>query len=143
MNKLREIAKEEVPVRKVNLPAGKAGKKSKTGQYFLSIISGSFLTKEETLKLIPFVMFLFAMAILYIANGYYAEEKVRQLSKVTNELKELKSEYITSKSDLMFISKQSEVAKAALNLDIKESVVPPKKILVEVKSDNTINKESQ
>ncbi len=137
MNKLREIPKEAQPAR----PGRVAGKKNKVGQYFLSIVSGSFLTKEETLKLIPFVFFLFSMGILYIANGYYAEEKVRQLSRVTDELKELKSEYITSKSDLMFISKQSEVAKAALKLDIKESVVPPKKILVEVKSDNTINKD--
>ena len=132
MNKLREIPIEEEPVKRVR-------KKSKMGQYILSIVSGSFLTREETLKLIPFVLFLFTMAILYIANGYYAEEKVRQMSQITNQLKELKSEYITSKSDLMFLSKQSEVAKTALKLDIKESVVPPKKILVEVKPNNQTN----
>lgn len=129
MNKFREIPKEE--------PVKKAKSKSKTGQYMLSILSGSFLTREETLKLIPFVLFLFTMAILYIANGYYAEEKVREMSQITNELKELRSEYITSKSDLMFISKQSEVAKAALKLDIKESVVPPKKILIEANPGNS------
>ena len=128
MNKLKEIPKKQEPEKKA--------KKNKVGLYFFSIVSGSFLSKEETIKLLPFVFFLFTMAILYIANGYYSEDKIRQLSKVTNELKELRSEYITSKSDLMFISKQSEVAKAVLKFDIKESVVPPKKILVETKSEN-------
>ena len=64
-----------------------------------------------------------------MANGYYAEQTVRKINKVTNELKELKSEYITSKSELMFISKQSEVAKLSVKLGIKESVTPPKKIV--------------
>ena len=133
MNKFKEISKEEEPVRKQK-------KKSRIGQYVLSVVSGSFLTREETIKLLPFIFFLSLMAILYIANGYYAEEKIRQMNRLTNELKELKSEYIITKSDLMFISKQSEVAKSAASLDIKESVIPPKKILVEAQTvQNTQN----
>ena len=133
MNTLKEIPTlhQQEPIKKAQ--------KNKVGAYFFSIVSGSFLSKEETLKLLPFVLFLFAMAILYIANGYYSEGKIREWSKITNEIKELRSEYITKKSDLMFISKQSEVAKAALKLNIKESVVPPKKILVEATSDHIRN----
>jgi predicted transcriptional regulator len=37
---------------------------------------------------------------------------------------------MSSKSDLMFISKQSEVAKAVEKLGLREPVVPPMKILV-------------
>ena len=48
-----------------------------------------------------------------------------------NQLKELRSEYISTKSDLMFASKQSQVAKATEALGLKESIVPPFKIEVD------------
>ncbi len=122
MNKFKE--KEEEEIQELPRPLGKVSRS------IISVISGSFLTRREMLQQLPFVFFLSLLAIGYIANGYYAEEKIRQLNRVTSELKELHSEYIITTSDLMFISKQSEVAKAAEKLGIRESVVPPKKILI-------------
>jgi hypothetical protein len=124
-NKLRETTKEEIKVPKST---------SKVVRSFLNVLSGSFLSKEITLKFLPFIFYLTFIAICYIANGYYAENKVRQINKLTNELKELRSEFIITKSDLMFFSKQSEVAKSALLLGIKESKEPPRKIVL--KSDS-------
>jgi hypothetical protein len=96
------------------------------------VINGNFLTNKSSLKQAPFVMFLTLVALFYISNSYYAERKIRQINKINNELKELRSEYITSKSKLMFVSKQSEVAKTAevMGLPIKESTTPPGKIIV-------------
>lgn len=124
MNKFKE---KEEPKQEAPKPPKK---QSKVTRSVVDVVSGSFLSQEQTLKFLPFIFFLALMAICYIANGYYAEEKIRQLNNVNKDLKELRSEYITTKSDLMFISKQSEVAKAALELGIKESVVPPQKIIV-------------
>jgi len=104
---------------------------NKVGRSFIDVVSGSFLSQEKTLEQMPFLLFLSILAIAYIANGYYAEEKIRELSKINNELKELKFEYIISKSELMSVSKQSEVAKAAEVLGIKESLIPPQKILIQ------------
>ncbi|TND09215.1 MAG: hypothetical protein FD123_1618 [Bacteroidetes bacterium] len=95
-----------------------------------SVMSGSFLSREGVLRNLPFIFFLTFIALCYIANGYYAEEQIRSLNTMQNKLKELRSEYIVSKSDLMFVSKQSEVAKRAAPLGIKESLEPPKEILV-------------
>jgi len=108
-----------------------AESKNKVVRSFQSVVSGSFLSREETMRFLPFLLFISLMAILYIANGYYAEAKIRKQNKLTEELKDLRSEYIITKSDLMFISKQSEVAKAAAILGLKESTMPPKKIVVE------------
>lgn len=96
------------------------------------VFNGNFLTNKSSIKQAPFVMFLTIVALFYIANSYYAERKIRQINKINNELKELRSEYITSKSKLMFVSKQSEVAKTAevMGLPIKESTTPPGKIIV-------------
>lgn len=124
-NRLRETQPQEV-----NVPKGT----SKVARSLINVISGSFLSKEKTVQYLPFVFYLTFIAICYIANGYFAENKVRQMNKLTSELKELRSEFIITKSDLMFISKQSEVAKAALQQGIKESKEPPQKIVI--KSDS-------
>ena len=127
MNKFKE--KEEEPIQEIQAPGSKK-KTNKVARSFINVISGNFLTKEKTVKLLPFFLFLSFMAMGYIANGYYAEEKIRQLNNITNELKELRSEYITIKSDLMFRSKQSVVADSVAVMGIKESLVPPKKIVI-------------
>jgi len=96
-----------------------------------SVFSGTFLTNEKTLQHLPFILFLALLAVFYIANGYYADDKIREANKISNQLKELRSEYISTKSELMFASKQSEVAKSVEPLGLKEPVVPPTKIQVD------------
>ncbi|THU41047.1 hypothetical protein FAM09_02720 [Niastella caeni] len=76
-------------------------------------------------KNIPFFLFLSALAVIYIYNGHYADNTVRSINKVNRELKELQYEYKTLKSEVMFRSKQSELAKAVQPLGLKELVVPP------------------
>jgi len=49
---------------------------------------------------------------------------------VDNELNELKSEYITTKSELMYNSKQSQVAATVESMGMYESIEPPKKIVL-------------
>jgi len=95
-----------------------------------SIFSGGFLGNDNVISYLPYMFFLTFIGILYIANGYYAEKTVRNLYKTTSDLKELRSEYITIKSDLNYLSKQSQVALATESIGIKESVVSPTKIVV-------------
>lgn len=120
----------EKPAPKVN-KTGKARRKGVLAKGLSSVFSGTFLSNEKNLQHIPFILFLAVIAIFYIANGYYADDKIREVNRMTNELKELRTEYISTKSELMFASKQSEVAKAAETLGLKESLVPPIKIAVD------------
>lgn len=142
-NKFRDISVNPEPIEekltaeeiesKVQKPqkSQKPRKKGVLAKGLSSVFSGTFLTNEKTLQHLPFILFLTLVAIFYIANGYYADDKIREVNKISNQLKELRSEYISTKSELMFASKQSEVAKSAEELGLKEPVVPPIKIEVD------------
>ena len=109
--------------------------KSKIAKSVVGFLNGSFLTSENTLSHVPFLLYMVVIALIYIANSYHAEKNVREINSITSELKELKSEYITTKSDLMHVSKQSQVALLAAQIELKESTIPPKKLVVKVKSE--------
>ncbi|NML20748.1 hypothetical protein HHL16_07675 [Pseudoflavitalea sp. G-6-1-2] len=74
---------------------------------------------------IPFFLFLAGLAVVYIYNGHYADKTIRSINKVSKELKELHYEYKTLKSEVMYRSKQSELAKAVDTFGLKELTVPP------------------
>ena len=122
------------PAPVVEEPAKKArpSESMKTARRFLRVLSsGGLLTKEQLTRAFPFLFFLTFIAMVYISNAYYAEKTIREIDKVTHELKDLRSEYIATKSDLMFVSKQSEVAKAVAATELREPLVPPGKIIVQ------------
>lgn len=121
-------AVKEQPQEKQNVKGSKGG--NIVVRTVGSVMSGSFLSREQTLRALPFIFFLTFATLLYIANGYYAEDQIRRINKLETEIKELRSEYIVTKSDLMFISGQSGVAERVDTLGMKESVEPPKKIVV-------------
>lgn len=100
-----------------------------------SILDGSFLTRENLLRQIPFIIYITFLGIFYIANSYNAEKTIIEISRTKKELEELRYEYITTKSNLMFMSKQSEVAYRLVNSQVKESVVPPVKLVTQKNKD--------
>ncbi|MCH7658039.1 MAG: hypothetical protein IIB05_06945 [Bacteroidetes bacterium] len=98
-----------------------------------SLIDGSVLTRDSVVKQVPFIIFLTFLAILYIANSYHVERVVRETVKIQREVEELRFESITTAADLMYISKQSEVARLVQEkkLGLEELVEPPGKIIIE------------
>ncbi len=126
-NKFKEEEKVEEPTKPLT-----TGKENKVMRSVASVVSGNFLSREATIKNFPFIFFLSFLAICYIANGYYTDDQVRKVNRLTGEIKELRTQYIVVKDSLVIKSKQTEVAKALaiMQTGIKESVVPPKKIVV-------------
>ena len=77
------------------------------------------------MKNIRFFLFLAALAVIYIYNGHYADKVARDINRTNKELNELQYEYKTLKSEVMFRSKQSELAKAVEPFGLKELILPP------------------
>ncbi len=96
-------------------------------------IDGSILTKTEVVQQLPFIIFLVVLGIFYISNRYRSERVYRDMVSLEKELKELRFESITTASDLMYMSKQSEVLKRVRNegLELVEATEPPIKIYLE------------
>ncbi|HWC53371.1 MAG TPA: FtsL-like putative cell division protein [Chitinophagaceae bacterium] len=84
-----------------------------------------WLNYHSIVKQIPFFLFLALLAVIYIYNGHYADKMIRAINKTGKEVKELQYEYKTVKSEVMFRSQESELAKAVAPLGLKELVVSP------------------
>ena len=95
----------------------------------------SLLGHGWIMKNIGFFLFLAALAVVYIYNGHYADKISRDLNRTTKELKELQYEYKTLKSEVMFRSKQSELAKAVEPFGLKELMRPPVVLVDSIKRD--------
>lgn len=93
------------------------------------LLGGDFLRNEQTMKSFPVLLYVAMLIVLYIANMYYAEKKVRQIEQLNSEMKELRYEYISTKSELMYESKQSQIARSLTETGIRESTVPPNKLI--------------
>lgn len=96
------------------------------------IINGRFFTRSLITKQLPFGLFLAFFAFLYIGNHYRMEEQMREIAVLNKELKSLRYEAITTSSELMYMSKQSEVLKRVRekNLGLEELTEPPRRLKV-------------
>jgi|688.fasta_scaffold43943_1 hypothetical protein len=82
---------------------------------------------------VPFALFLGVLAVVYIANGHYADDTIRRTAKARTDLKQLQYEYKTLQAELMYRSKESELVKAVAPLGLKPLTEPPVRILMDDK----------
>ncbi len=80
---------------------------------------------------VPRILFVMLLGLFYIGNTHYTEKTVRRINAIQAEVEDLRADYTTLKAELMFASKQSEVARKVKSLGLKESLQPPYKIQVE------------
>lgn len=98
-----------------------------------ALLTGSLLTQDSVVKHLPYMLFLAFLGLVYIANGYMAESSVREINRSQQEIKELRSEQISMKSELNNTIIESELIRiiAQRDLGLKESFDPPKKIILD------------
>lgn len=133
MNKIRDNEViEQVQINKIESTESSSPKSEKKQNDSSANIAwiNQALSKESAVRILPFLLYLTVLGMFYIANKHYAEKNIRQIEKINKELKELKWEHMTTKHELMFKSKQTELAKLTAEFGLKEAVVPPIKIVV-------------
>jgi hypothetical protein len=97
------------------------------------IINGGFFSKNSLSNHWPFLVFAVFLTMIYISNHYAVEKLLKEQVALNYELKELKYEAITTSSELMQMSRQSEVLtkveQAGLGLEVLKT--PPRILKVE------------
>jgi len=77
-----------------------------------------------------FFLYWALLLIGYIAYGHWTDKTLRNISNVQNQLKDLQYEYKTVKSEVMNISSEVQVVKAAEPLGLKISHIVPKRLQI-------------
>jgi outer membrane murein-binding lipoprotein Lpp len=117
----------------------KIKRKTKSKGFAKGIFSGierrlkleNYFEEGFPVKYLPKILFAMVLGLIYISNTHYAEKTVRKINNIQAEVEDLRADYTTLKADLMFASKQSEVAKKVEAFKLKESLTPPYKVEVE------------
>lgn len=105
-------------------------KVEETQDFIRTIFTPAKLSTYLVTKNLPFVAFLVFLTLLYISNRHLAERTVRQIDRVGKEVKELSWDYKSLSAELMKLTTQSEIAKRADTLGLKERTEPPIKLEV-------------
>lgn len=105
-------------------------KVEETQNFIKMILSPSRVSMYLVTKNLPFVAFLLGLTLLYISNRHLAERTVRKIDKLGREVKELSWDYKSLSAEFMKLTTQSEIAKRADTLGLKERLQPPIKLEV-------------
>jgi hypothetical protein len=91
-----------------------------------SLLSGAFVSKQ-----LPYILFLVFLAVVYIGNRLQAEKVVRRLISAKEEVTNLRSEQITTSTELMDLSRPSTLEDMIdkRGLGLKQPTEPPYKIV--------------
>ena len=110
-------------------------KKTATGSLLRDLLSGSTVTEKIILKNIWYILVLTVLGAIYIANRFHAEKLTREASRIQREVRDLRSESLSTSADLMYASRQSEVFRLVREKDLGlvELREPPFMLIVDKK----------
>jgi len=105
-----------------------AGTEMKKNIY--SILRGKFLISDDSFKNWRIIILISFLAIIMIASSHSADQKVYEIAKLTNEVKEFRSAFVDKRGKLMKLKKESFVEAEMKDKGIGISLNPPTKIIV-------------
>jgi len=107
-------------------------KKISTGALIKDLLSGTIVTDKLILKNLGFLFLLTFLGAIYIANRFHAEKITRESARLQREVRDLRSESLSTSASLMHESNQSEVFRLVKehDLGLEELREPPYKLIV-------------
>ena len=129
---MAEEKTEEIKKEKPEEKKEEKSKKVSTGTLLRDLMSGSTITEKIILKNLGYLILLTLLGALYIANRFHAEKLTRETSRLQKEVKDLRSESLSTSANLMYASKQSEVFRLVKerDLNLEELREPPFELIV-------------
>jgi len=130
-NRLRaEILEEEELLEKELIVEEKPPVGKIPDNFFTLLFQKGVVSTEAATRMLPFLFFVAFLGMIYIANRHMAENNLRDIDKLSKQVKELTWDYKTTKAELSYKSTLTEVEKKTDTLGLKTSVEPPQKLTV-------------
>lgn len=97
---------------------------------FYNLVKGKFLISDDSFKNWRFIIFLSVLALIMVASSHSADKKVHRIAQLNNEVKELKSQYVDVRMQLMQSRLESRIITTMSARGLAPSVTPPQKIVI-------------
>lgn len=96
----------------------------------LDILKGKFLVSGDAPKNWLFLLFTSFLAALMISSSHQADKKVTQISSLTEEVRGLRSEFVSKRRELQQIRLESTLRQEVADNGLNPAAMPPQKIIV-------------
>ena len=89
---------------------------------------------DDAFKNWRFIIFLSVLALIMIGSSHSADKKVHQIAQLSNNVKELKSEYVDVRMQLMDVKMETKIISAMESRGLFPSEkTPPQKLIINTK----------
>lgn len=113
--------------------AAETPKQSVKQPFLKELLSGSMVSEKLILQNLGYISLITFLAAVYIANRFHAERITRESSRLQKEVRDLRSESLSTSADLMYVSRQSQVYSLIREkgMNLEELKTPPFKLIVD------------
>ncbi|HET7360966.1 MAG TPA: FtsL-like putative cell division protein [Salinimicrobium sp.] len=94
------------------------------------ILRGKFLVSKDAFQNWKLIFFCTILAIIMIGSSHSAERKVHEIARLHEDVRELRSEFVDRRSNLMRLKMESTLIQRMASRGIKPSDTPPTKIII-------------
>ncbi|WP_445382853.1 FtsL-like putative cell division protein [Robiginitalea sp. IMCC43444] len=99
----------------------------------VAILKGTFLVSGDATRNWMLIVFFSLLATVMIASSHAADRKVHQIAALSEEVKQLRSEFVEIRSQAQRLKLESAIREAVAQAGLLPAETPPRKIIVAAK----------
>jgi hypothetical protein len=96
----------------------------------VAILKGTFLVSGDAPKNWAFIIFASALATIMIASSHSADRKVHQIAALSDEVRQLRSEFVETRAEAQRLKLESTIRESVREVGLVPAETPPVKIIV-------------
>ena len=100
-------------------------------QGLVSILKGKFLVSGDAPRNWLFIVFASCLATIMIASSHAADRKVHQIAALSEEVKELRSEFVEIRAQAQRLKLESTIRASVEAAGLGPADTPPRKIIIQ------------
>jgi ribosomal protein L31E len=106
-----------------------------TSNKIYDFLKAKYLINDNAFENWKFILFVLVLAMVMITNIHSYEAKIFKIADLSTEVKELRSEFVDRKSELMKLKMESTITQKMKERGIVPSEVPPVKVKVIIEKE--------